>query len=131
MLHEEVSEYIDSISIENIYEKSNENNQKNKELLNQFRKLFPTLSPLEIRSLLFLIKMDRNNYKKLENKIEIVGTYPSNLDVGLRQTASVVRQLILEAERSILITGYSISEFANEIIELLINKSQNRVSVEF
>ncbi|UOQ44063.1 phospholipase D-like domain-containing protein [Halobacillus salinarum] len=129
VLYEEINDYIDTI--EEDYVVLSENNNKDLHLLNHIRKLFPALSPLEVSSLLFLIKMGRENHKNSENKVEIVGTYPSDLDVNLRQTVSVVRQLILEAEKSILITGYSISEFINEIIELLINRSRQGVKVQF
>lgn len=131
VLYEEINDYIDSVNIEKIYQGLNVNNRKDSHLIDNFKKLFPTLTPLEISSLLFLLKQERETCIKEVNKVEIVGTYPNNLDVDLRQTVSVVRQLILEAEESILITGYSISEFVNEIIELLINRSQQGVKVHF
>ncbi|KOP81467.1 hypothetical protein AMS60_02595 [Bacillus sp. FJAT-21945] len=131
VLYEEINEYIDLINIENIYEVLSGNNKNNLHLINQIRKLFPNLTLLEISSFLYLIKKERENHKGLENKVDIVGTFPNNLDVDLRQTVSVVRQLILEAEKSILITGYSISEFINEIIEILLNRSRQGVKVQF
>jgi phosphatidylserine/phosphatidylglycerophosphate/cardiolipin synthase-like enzyme len=121
VLYEEINRYIDS----------RESNRIDTHLINKVKKLFPNLSPLEIENLLCLLRMERAMHKRQEHKVEIVGTFPSNLDIDIRHTVSVVRQLILEAEKSILITGYSISEFVNEIFEILINRSREGLKVEF
>lgn len=49
----------------------------------------------------------------------------------LRKTVGVIRENILASRQSILITGYAISEFAKELIDLLILKSTQGIRVTF
>jgi phosphatidylserine/phosphatidylglycerophosphate/cardiolipin synthase-like enzyme len=130
VLYEEVSSFLDTITVEDSISfqgKLEENTYVKK----RFRKLFPNLTSLEIQSILLMFKIQREKLRNNENKIDFVGTFPTNIDSELRQTISVVRQIILEAKKSILITGYSISEFINEIIDLLLLKSRQGINVQF
>ena len=128
VLYDDIIEFINSSNLD--FNKNFED-EYTQVLLDKVRQLFPSLTKTELRSLLFVLNKIKDYHQEKENRVEVVGTFPDYLDTNLRQTVSVVRQLILEAEKSILITGYSISEFAKEIIELLIMKSKQGVKVQF
>lgn len=94
------------------------------------KKVFPNL-PLEQKvSLLSLLKLFIDEQKKQE-KIEIVVTLPDEINTRCRKTVSIVRQILLEAKSSILITGYAASEYFSEISDILIEKSKSDVPVSF
>ncbi|GLO64431.1 phospholipase D-like domain-containing protein [Oceanobacillus kimchii] len=130
VLYEEVSYFLETVTVEDslsIQEKLEENTYVKERL----HKLFPNLTSTEIYNILLMFKIQRERLRSKENKVDFVGTFPTNIDSDLRQTISVVRQIILEAEKSILITGYSISEFISEIIDLLLLKSRQGINVQF
>lgn len=60
---------------------------------------------------------------------ELVITAPSSFKLKARKTKVVVNNILLYAERNITLTGYSISEYFGEMIELLIQKSTQGVYV--
>lgn len=60
---------------------------------------------------------------------ELVITAPSSFKLKARKTKVVVNNILLYAERNITLTGYSISEYFGEMIELIIQKSTQGVYV--
>lgn len=89
--------------------------------------LFPSLSKEELANLLILIKL--LNAKYSQEKVDLVGTLP--ISVGnIRRTVGVVRQLLNEAKSHILITGYAISEYFNDIFDLILIKSNQGIQVD-
>ena len=62
--------------------------------------------------------------------MEIVSTTPVSFHVKTRKTYPVVQELIGGATKSILLTGYSISEQSEEIFKLINDKSKQGVVVE-
>lgn len=89
--------------------------------------LFPSLSKEELANLLVLIKLLNSKYS--QEKVDLVGTLPIS-NPNIRKTVGVVRQLLNEAKSHILITGYAISEYFNDIFDLVLVKNQQGIQVD-
>jgi phosphatidylserine/phosphatidylglycerophosphate/cardiolipin synthase-like enzyme len=89
--------------------------------------LFPSLSKEDLINLLVLIKL--LNAKYSQEKVDIVGTLPLSV-ANIRKTVGVVRQLLNEAKSHILITGYAISEYFNDIFDLILTKNRQGILVD-
>lgn len=89
--------------------------------------LFPSLSKDELANLLVFIKLLNTKYS--QEKVDLVGTLPISLS-NIRRTVGVVRQLLNEAQSHILITGYAISEYFNDIFNLVISQNNKGLKVD-
>jgi hypothetical protein len=89
--------------------------------------LFPSLTKEELANLLLFFKMLTTQYN--QDKVDLVGTLPIP-SPNVRKTVGVVRQLVNEANNHILLTGYAISEFFNDIFELVLMKNTQGVQVD-
>lgn len=78
-----------------------------KESLIEINKRFPNLSVEEANRLL-QVAIGLYNYKNTE-KVEIVITAPNSFKLNARKTSAIIKELIFSAEKSITLTGYSIS----------------------
>lgn len=58
-------------------------------------------------------------------------TAPPSFTIRSKVTKVVVDDMLSRAEKSILITGYSLSEYFSDMIERIIQKSQHGVFVKF
>lgn len=65
------------------------------------------------------------------DKVSLVVTAPPSFAIDARTTMNVVRSMINGAERNILLTGYSLSSYISELVDVLIQKSQRGVFVKF
>ena len=65
------------------------------------------------------------------DKVSLVVTAPPLFSINARTTMNVVQSLIGNAERNILITGYSLSSYFLELVDTIIQKSQRGVFVKF
>lgn len=65
------------------------------------------------------------------DKVSLVVTAPPSFSINARTTMNVVQSVINEAERNILITGYSLSSYFSELIDTIVLKSQKGVFVKF
>ena len=61
---------------------------------------------------------------------ELVITSPDSFKVKSRKTKDVIYSLVKDASKSITITGYSISDFFKEMLDVIIRKSQQGVFVK-
>lgn len=88
---------------------------------------FPKCTPAEIMDILQIsCKLYECNSGEY---CELVITAPSSFKLKARKTKLVVNHIISSAEKTITLTGYSISEYFNEMIELIILKSTQGVYV--
>lgn len=69
---------------------------------------------------------DHNN----RDSVEIVATTPITFKTKIRKTRPVIEDLINAAEKSIQLTGYSISESFEDLLKLINTKSKQGVVVE-
>lgn len=87
----------------------------------ELQKHFPSCRPDEIVEILQLA-CNLYSYKTLEQS-ELVVTAPNSFGLKTRKTKTVVEELIENAERSIMLTGYSISDYFSEMIDIIVKKS--------
>ena len=65
------------------------------------------------------------------NKVSLVVTAPPSFSINAKTTMNTVQVMINGAERNILITGYSLSSYFSELVDTIIEKSQQGVFVKF
>lgn len=61
---------------------------------------------------------------------ELVITAPRSFSMKIKATKDVVESLLRNAEKKILLTGYSISSYFDEMIDVLVEKSRSGVFVK-
>lgn len=92
------------------------------------QKRYPTLSHDEAMEIHRMISAAS---QQQHDKTSLVVTAPPSFAIQNRVTKVVVQEMLSKAEKSILITGYSLSEYFNDMIDLIIRKSQQGVFVKF
>lgn len=65
------------------------------------------------------------------DKVSLVVTAPPSFAINARTTMNVVESMINRADRKILITGYSLSSYFSELVDTIIQKSQQGIFVKF
>lgn len=90
---------------------------------------YPRLSDREAREigqmLYAILKKDS------KDSIELVATVPPSFSIKAKTTVNTVVDLINSANKSVLLTGYSLSEYFSDVIDLLIQKSKKGILVKF
>jgi len=69
------------------------------------------------------------SYRTLEQS-ELVVTAPNSFKLKTRKTKTVIEELIENAELSITLTGYSISDYFSEMIDTIVKKSTQGLYVK-
>ena len=93
----------------------------------ELKKHFENCSEEEIMDILSLcVKMYSLEHSE---SAELVITSPDSFKVKSRKTKDVIYSLVKDASKSITITGYSISDFFTEMLDVIIRKSQQGVYV--
>ena len=85
---------------------------------------------LEEEQVLSIIELVGNALLEKREKISLVATVPLAFSLKTKRIQNVAEELIRNAKKSILLTGYSVSGFILKIIDLLIEKSQKGVLVK-
>lgn len=93
----------------------------------ELRNHFTRYSDEEITDIISLC-MKVYSSKKIEHA-DLVLTAPDSFRVKTLRTKDIMRRLIENAERSLTITGYSISDYFVEMLDSIIKKSQQGVYV--
>ena len=89
---------------------------------------YPQLDDQQVISLLEIVIQAISESRK--EKINLVATVPPSFSLKTRRIQNVTIDLIKNAQKSILLTGYSVSGFIAELIDLLIEKSQKGVFIK-
>lgn len=97
--------------------------------LSSLKRQFPSLSDIEIQNI-YRMLLEANRANK-ETSVKLVTTLPPSLNIKALSTMNMVTNMLQNAQSSILITGYSISEYFADMVECIINKSQRGVFVKF
>ncbi|MCY8144459.1 phospholipase D-like domain-containing protein [Bacillus haynesii] len=87
-----------------------------------------SISEEQFSELLLLFKL--YSEQQQQSSIEFVATVPSEVDVRLRKTIAVIREMIHGARSTILVTGYAVSEYVDEIMERVLEKAFAGVNVD-
>ena len=92
------------------------------------QKRYPALSQkeaLEIHKMIVSVSQEQHDQAAL------VVTAPPSFAIRNKVTKVVVDDMLSRAQKSILITGYSLSEYFSDMIERIIQKSQQGILVKF
>ena len=93
----------------------------------ELKEHFPNCSDEEITDILNLC-MQLYSSKKIEIT-DLVLTAPDSFRVKSLRTKETLQKLIVDTEKSLIITGYSISDYFAEMLDIIIRKSQQGVYV--
>ena len=96
--------------------------------IKEIRKRYPSLSEEEAREIHRLIS---TSLRQSKNDSEIVVTAPPSFAMRTKTTKTVVKSMLEGAQTSIVITGYSLSDYFSDLIDCIIRKSQGGVLVKF
>lgn len=93
------------------------------------KRQFPSLSDHELQKLhkMFVSVISDGD----KEKTAIVATTPPSFGIRAKSTMNTVTDLLEHANASILITGYSLSDYFRDMIDCIIQKSQKGVLVKF
>lgn len=96
-------------------------------VITNLKKEFPSLSDQEIWQIIGLCV---NVYSGKEaEKAELAITAPISFKLKARKINEVITNMIQDSQKSITLTGYSVSDYFSEMIDLIISKSQQGIYV--
>ena len=116
MLLEEVKPYAFSSNMEDI---------PFEEITPIVHRIFPSVSEKDAEKVISMLISVIKSEKK--EKIDLTITAPITSGIKVRQNQTIVKELLSSAEKSILITGYYMSEYFAELLDLIIQKSQRGI----
>lgn len=96
--------------------------------VSNIQRQYPTLSLKEAKEICLLII---ENTKAIDDKVSLVVTAPPSFRSKAKTTKVVVKEMINAANKSILITGYSLSDYFEDLVDCIIEKSKKGVLVKF
>lgn len=121
-------EYIAGLIVEALENYSvNRENAQFSLVMEELRNHFTNCSEQEITDIISLC-MKMYSSKKIEHT-ELVLTAPDSFRVKTLRTKDTMRNMIENTEKSLTITGYSISDYFAEMLDVIIKKSQQGVYV--
>lgn len=97
--------------------------------LPMLRKWFPELTEAQCGDIVGTISSAME--MRDTEKVSLVVTAPPSFSINARTTMNVVQSMISDAERNILITGYSLSSYFSNLVDTIVQKSQKGVFVKF
>lgn len=100
-----------------------------KQSIPQIMKRYPCLSQKQAEEIYQLVTVASAEEKAVT--ASLVTTVPPSFSVRAKSTKNTVEGMIRGAKRSVLITGYSLSGYFAELVDVLIEKSQKGVYVKF
>lgn len=94
----------------------------------KIKQSFASLNDDEVDDLIFLF--DESNKRRNNEKVDLVVTAPHSYSIKASPTSIEMKKLLESAKSQILITGYSISEYFDDLIDVIISKLQKGVVVK-
>ena len=101
----------------------------NAPVVNLIKTRYPNLSPAEAEEIYLLVSSAL--MANQGDRSELVVTAPPSFSVKARSTVNTVSSMILRAQNSILITGYSLSGYFGDLVDCMIQKSKSGVLIKF
>ncbi len=95
--------------------------------ITELKEHFPNCCEAEIMDIVNIC-MQLYSAKKMEH-IELVLTAPDSFRVKALRTKETLRKLIKDTEKSLIITGYSVSDYFSDMLDVIIRKSQQGVYI--
>lgn len=100
-------------------------------VISKIMKRYPSLKEKEAREIMLMLSsLIQPDFSKDEDPV-LVATAPASFSIKARSTKITVADMIAKASQSILITGYSLSDYFSDLVDIIINKSQQGVVVRF
>lgn len=99
------------------------------EAIRAIKKRFPTVTDKEAQNIYALVSGALDSPAR-ENA-SLVLTAPPSFSLKAKTTKNTVAGMLDDAQKSILITGYSLSDYFSDMVDLIIAKSQKGVFVKF
>ena len=100
-------------------------------VISKIMKRYPSLKEKEAREIMLMLSsLNQTDSSKEEDPV-LVATAPASFSIKARSTKITVADMIAKANKSILITGYSLSDYFSDLVDIIINKSQQGVVVRF
>ena len=93
------------------------------------RKRYPALTEKEALEIYSLVAGASND--NATEKVSLVVTAPASFSLRAKSTKNTVENLIKGAKSSLLITGYSLSDYFGDLVDVIIHKSQSGIFVKF
>lgn len=90
------------------------------------KKAFPSISDIDALKLINLLL----NIQCQNEKIELTITSSVSSKVHIKQNQIVIQEMLSSAQKSIIMTGYSVSDYFSNYVDLLIDRSQRGVLVQ-
>lgn len=100
-----------------------------KESISEIMNRYPVLSYKQAEEIYQLIRAASTREK--DKIATLVATVPPSFSVRAKSTKNTVETMIRSAEKSVLITGYSLSEYFADLVDILIEKSKEGVYIKF
>ena len=96
--------------------------------ISALKKQFPSLSEKELSDLhsMFVSLFINND----SDSTTLVATTPPSFSINAKSTKNTTIDLLTKANASILLTGYSLSDYFNDMVDCIVNKSQQGVLVK-
>jgi phosphatidylserine/phosphatidylglycerophosphate/cardiolipin synthase-like enzyme len=98
------------------------------EIKEKFKRVFPLLKEEYLEDLAMIIS--RLYQKNKGEYVEIVSTTPVSFRTKNRKTYPVLKEMITSAQKNITLTGYSISDHFDDLLDLIHLKSKQGITVE-
>ena len=98
------------------------------ESIRAIQKRYQSLSEKEAHEILAMVSATAQSN---DDSAELVVTAPPSFALKTKPTKVTVREMLMGARKSILITGYSLSDYFAELVDCVIQKSQEGVLVKF
>lgn len=98
------------------------------EAIREIQKRYPSLSEQEATEIFSMISSAAEHS---DDGAELIITAPPSFVLKAKPTKIVVNSMLSNAKSSILITGYSLSDYFSDLIDCVIQKSQAGVFVKF
>lgn len=99
------------------------------DVISAIKKRFPSVSEKDALDIYALVAASQS--QKKQGTTRLVLTAPPSFSVKAKSTKNTVTKMLSDAKSSILITGYSLSEYFDDMIDCIIDKSQSGVFVKF
>ena len=92
----------------------------------KIKKAFPSISDIDALKLINLLL----DIQCQSEKVELTITSPVSSKVHIKQNQVVIQEMLSSAQKSIIMTGYSMSDYFSDYVDLLIAKCQRGILVQ-
>ena len=95
------------------------------ESIRAIQKRYPSLSEKEAHEILAMVSATAQSN---DDSAELVVTAPPSFALKTKPTKVTVREMLMGARKSILITGYSLSDYFAELVDCVIQRAKKAFS---